>query len=57
MHLAIINENKSKVNQIVSWKQFALKAEYHKNKMKKILANYSKKKLSDLVHLQEVKHF
>ena len=45
MKLAIINENKSKVNQIESWKQFALKAEYHRKKMKKILANYSGKKI------------
>jgi hypothetical protein len=45
MQLAILNENKSKVNQIESWKQFASKAECHRTQMKKILANFSKKKI------------
>jgi len=45
MQLAIINEDKFKVNQIESWKQFALQAEYHRTKMKKILVNYSEKKI------------
>ena len=45
MELAIIRENKSKVNQMESWKQFALKAHEHRIKMKKILKNYSDKKI------------
>jgi hypothetical protein len=45
LELAIFNEENSKVNQIDSWKKFALKAEEHKMKMKKILDNYSTKKI------------
>ena len=45
MELAITRENISKVNQIESWKQFALKAHEHRIKMKKILKNYSDKKI------------
>ena len=43
--MAKINEENSKVNNVESWKQFAINAEDHKNKMKKILANYSSKKI------------
>ena len=43
--MAVFNEENSKVNQVDSWKRFALKAEEHKIKMKKILESYSTKKI------------
>ena len=45
LELAVFNEENSKVNQVDSWKRFALKAEEHKIKMKKILESYSTKKI------------
>jgi len=45
LELSIIKEENSKVNQIDSWKKFALKAEDHKIKMKEILENFSEKKI------------
>lgn len=43
--LAIKNEENSKINQLESWRQFALKVEDHREEMKKILAHFSKKKI------------
>ena len=42
---AIMSEEHSKVNQLESWKKFALEVENHKKQMQKILSNYSKKKI------------
>lgn len=43
--LAILNEEKSKVNQLDSWKEFALKVKNHKKEMKKIIESFSGKKI------------
>jgi hypothetical protein len=45
LNLAILNEEKSKVNKLDSWKKFALKAEDHRNKMIKIMESFSGKKI------------
>lgn len=45
MELAILNENKTKVNELCSWISFASKVNEHKLKMKNILASYSDKKV------------
>ena len=45
LELAMINEENSKINNLESWKKFALKVEDHREKMQKILTNYSTKKI------------
>jgi len=45
LELAIINEEKSKVNELESWKKFSSKVENHREKMINILSNFSKKKI------------
>jgi len=45
LKLAILNEEKSKVNQADSWKNFALKVKDHRNEMIKIIENFSGKKI------------
>jgi hypothetical protein len=45
LELAIINEENSKINQLDSWRNFAMKVKDHKEEMKKILAHFSKKKI------------
>jgi hypothetical protein len=45
LKLAILNEENSKVNQADSWKNFALKVKDHKDAMKKIIDNFSEKKI------------
>ena len=45
MKLATLNEEKSKVNQVDSWKKFALKVKDHRNEMIKIIENFSGKKI------------
>jgi hypothetical protein len=40
-----MSEENSKVNQVNSWKKFALEAENHKLQMQKILSSYSKKRI------------
>ena len=45
MELSILNEEKSKVNEVESWKNFALKVRDHRNEMRKILNNFSEKKI------------
>ncbi len=41
----MVNEENSRINNIESWKKFALKVEDHKEKMQEILSNYSTKKI------------
>ena len=43
--LATLDEEKSKVNEIDSWKKFALKVKDHRNEMRKIIENFSGKKI------------
>ena len=45
LELAMVNEENSKINNLESWKKFAMKAEDHKENMQKILTNYSTKKI------------
>lgn len=45
LKLAILNEEKSMVNKLDSWKKFALKAKDHRNKMIKIMESFSGKKI------------
>ena len=45
LKLATLNEEKSKVNQVDSWKKFALKVKDHRNEMIKIIENFSGKKI------------
>jgi len=45
LELAIINEEKSKINQLDSWKKFALKVEDHKKNIQEIIKNFSDKKI------------
>ncbi len=45
LELSILNEEKSKVNEVESWKNFALKVKDHRNEMRKILDNFSEKKI------------
>lgn len=45
LELAMVNEENSRINNIESWKKFALKVEDHKEKMQEILSNYSTKKI------------
>ena len=45
IELALESENKSKVNKLDSWIQFALKVQEHKVEMNKIFENYSQKKI------------
>jgi hypothetical protein len=45
LELAMVNEENSRINNLESWKKFALKVEDHKEKMQKILTNYSTKKI------------
>ena len=45
LKLAILNEENSKINQADSWKNFALKVKDHKDEMKKIIDNFSEKKV------------
>ncbi len=45
LELAIINEEKSKINKLDSWKQFALKVEEHKKNIREIIKNFSDKKI------------
>ena len=39
------NEENSRINNLDSWKKFALKVEDHRKKMQEILSNYSTKKV------------
>ena len=45
LKLAILNEEKSKVNTVNSWKKFALKAADHRNEMTNIIESFSGKKI------------
>ncbi len=45
LNLAILNEEKSEVNELDSWKNFALKVNDHRNEMRKIMENFSGKKI------------
>ena len=45
LDLAILNEEKTKVNELISWKNFALKVENHKSEMRKIISSFSGKKI------------
>lgn len=45
LELAMVNEENSKINNLESWKKFSLKVADHKEKMQKILTNYSTKKI------------
>ncbi len=45
LELSIINEENSKINNLNSWKKFASKVEEHKRNMRKILLNFSDKKI------------
>ena len=41
----MLNEERTKVNELSSWKNFALQVENHKNEMKKIISSLSGKKI------------
>ena len=45
LELAILNEEKSKVNEIGSWKNFSSKVKDHRKEMRKIIENFSGKKI------------
>ncbi len=45
LELTILKEEKSKINQIDSWKKFALEVEGHKKNIREIINNFSDKKI------------
>ena len=45
LELAILNEERTRVNELSSWKNFALKVENHKSEMRKIISSFSGKKI------------
>ncbi len=45
LELAMVNEENSRINNLKSWKKFAIKVEDHKEKMQEIFTNYSTKKI------------
>ena len=45
MELEIANEEQSKINNVNSWIKFATKVEKHKEEIRNIMSNFSKKKI------------